>query len=68
MKINFYDCMQYLTSEDLEMKSIEFLTKSLKIKTEKLSHELCEKNAIIRAARKINLAKIKDDALEALLE
>ena len=65
------DFAYHITSiiqDDKEIDAIICLIDSLKNKNEQMQKELDEKNATIRVARKLNSARIKDEALFALFD
>lgn len=64
---DFWTCVEYLISEDMEIDAISNLTESLKRKTDKIHHKLDEQRAIINIIRKINNKVIKNQDIANLL-
>lgn len=64
---DFWTCVNYLISEDMEIDAISKLTASLKRKTDKIHHKLDEQRAVITIIRKINNKVIKNQDIANLL-
>ena len=65
---NFAYHITSIIRNDEEIDAIICLIDSLKEKNKQMQKELGEKNVIIRIARKLNSARIKDEALFALFD
>lgn len=65
--MSFAECITWLIKNDCESEAIRLLNASLENKINFMEERINSYRAGMRAARKINNAKYKDDALDALL-
>lgn len=66
--MTFEECIDWIIKHDMEYEAVNLLNASAGTKMDILEHMFNEAMAGMMAARKINNAKYKDDAIDALLE
>ena len=64
--MDIYTAIEYICSIDAELEAISVLLNSHRKKHEKNFKDLCDREASLKTICKLNRAKYKDEAIDAL--
>ena len=64
--MDIYTAIEYICSIDAEIEAISVLLNSHRKKHEKNFKDLCDRGATLKTICKLNRAKYKDEAIDAL--
>ena len=64
--MDIYTAIEYICSIDEELEAISVLLNSHRKKHEQNFKDLCDREASLKAICKLNMAKYKDEAIDAL--